>query len=196
MNDGSLVSLSKEVKRWSISRDDNHIQLLGTYSGHADTVWDVVEKDDNTLITGSSDLTLKVWNKTSCECLDTLQIPYETGCLTKTKDQKRVVVGRKDGTVELRRISDLGLISSIQPHPEWFLRCICELQDESFVIGSTMHNYEQLLERWNKDGTQVQTFVGHLDLISRVIELTPDIIASSERYEVKVWKVSSGAFTL
>jgi len=73
LEDGTFVSCCNDgtAKRWVRDKDTNTIQLLGTYSGHTGSVQLAIEKENNTLITGSQDKTLKVWNTTTCECLST-----------------------------------------------------------------------------------------------------------------------------
>ena len=59
LHDGSFVSCSsdKTAKRWLTK--NNELQILGIYKGHSEYVWCVIEKDDNTLLTGSFDQTMK-----------------------------------------------------------------------------------------------------------------------------------------
>jgi len=191
LNDSSLVSLSSNdntFKRWSILRDERLVQLVGTFSGHTDFVWGVVEKDDNTLVSGSSDSTLKVWNKASCECLESIQMEEEVRCIIKTNNQHHVVIGLGSGTVETRRISDFDVISSFNLHHPASVLCVCELQDGSFVTGSDQAD----LKRWSEDGTVLQTFIAHTDFIEQVIESRPNTIVIYQTNGVIVWDVSTG----
>ena len=184
LSDGSFFSCSTDAKRW-VRTNDNNIQLLGTYQGRY--VWCVIEKDDNTLLTGSLD-ELKVWSKTTCECLHTLPMDSAVCRLLKTKDNSRVVCGRYDGTVEVRRVSDLGVISSFSKIHYESVYCICELDDDSFVSAAYI-----TMKRWDVDGRVLQTFSGHSKTINRVIELNKDVIVSaSDDTTVKMWKVSTG----
>jgi len=83
--------------------------------------------------------------------------------MIKTKDQQRVVIGLRGGTVEIRRISDLDVISSFNIHHCGVVLCVCELQDGSFVSSSDGAD----LKRWSEDGTVLQIFIGHTGLSSK-----------------------------
>ena len=187
LNDGSFLScsLDKTVKRWLRTTNDNeNIQLVGTYQGQEDSVLCVIEKDDNTLITGSFDRTLKVWNKTSCECLDTLRMRSSVRCLLRTKDNSRFACGFYNGTVELRRMSDLDVLSSFNMHGYEVVRSICELDDGSFVSAA-----DTTMKRWDEKGRVLRTFSGHSDGTLRLIELNKDVIVSAGcNAKVSVWK--------
>jgi len=162
------------------------LRLLGTYVGHTSEVWCAMEKDDNTLITGSCEM--KVWNTTTCKCLSTLLMFSAVWSLLKKKSKSSFVCGMENGTIEIRRLSDLGLLSSFKMHSREIFS-ICELEDGSFVSGS----HDKLLKRWDETGRVVQTFSGHSHWIYKVIELKNDIIVSaSEDKTVKMWRVSSG----
>jgi len=107
--------------------------------------------------------------------------------MMRTKNQLRIVCGLAIGRVELRRASDLGLISHFGAHSD-VVTSICELHDGSFVTAS----YDTLLKRWSEAGTALQTYVGHTNWVFRVVELKPDVIASSGGDgTVKVWKAST-----
>jgi len=125
-----------------------------------------IEKDDNTFITVSYDKTLNIWNKTSCECLSSLPMSNYVYGLLKTKDSTRFVCGLGGGGVEMRLVSNLGLISSFKIHDNDYVMSMCELEDGSFVSGA-----RSTMRRWNETGTVLQTFSGHSDSIQRVIEL-------------------------
>lgn len=190
LNDGSFVSCSddKTAKRWlRTGGNSNDVQLLGTYKGHTNIVYCAMERDDNTLLTGSFDRTMKVWNTTSCECLSTLRMRSQVWSLMKTKDKTRFVCGLYSGRVEVRRVNDLGVISSFMIHDEQ-VRSPCELEDGSFVSAAY-----KTMKRWDDKGTVLQTFSGHSNAIERVIELKRDVIVSASYDKtVKIWRVSTG----
>ena len=153
------------MDRWEIRRSppsnvppkSKPLWLRSTFSflvltKDTNTSFCAVEKDDNTFITGSGNSTLKAWNTTTCECLDTLQTSSPVCCLLKTKDNSRFVCGLL-GSVELRRVSDLGVLSlSFNIHVwstlwvgRWFI-CECSMVT---------------MKRWDEKGRVLQTFSGH-----------------------------------
>jgi len=112
--------------------------------------------------------------------------------MLKTKSNSRFVCGFYNGTVEIRQVNDLGLLSSHRIHQETSSKavfCVCELVDGSFVSGSA----DKTLKNWDETGKLLQSFVGHSQRINRVIELKRDVIVSaSEDFLVKIWRVSTG----
>src|SRR5207245_2793411 len=110
-------------------------------------------------------------------------------CLLKTKEKSRFVCGLGNGTVELRRVSDLGVLSSFKIHRESeAVESICELEDGSFVSAA-----ENTMKRWDDKGRVLQTFFGHSHSIYRVIELNRDVIVSASKdTTVRMWRVSTG----
>ena len=116
LNDDSFLSCSDDntAKQWlrvTTTTTNNNLQLVGTYRGHDEAVLCGMKIDDTTLLTGSLDRTMKVWNTTTCECLRTLQMSSSVYCLLKTKDKARFLCGLYDGTVQMRLVSDLGVLS-------------------------------------------------------------------------------------
>jgi len=147
----------------------------------------VAEKEDgNTIVSGSEDCTLRVWNTTTFECLEVIPMIGSVWSLIRSKSKSKIICGLGDGTVEMRRANDLGLIWSSRIHSS-FIRSICELSDESFVTGST----DKTIKRWSEEGTVLQTFSGHSEGICQVVELRADTIASLGA-EIRVWRVSTG----
>jgi len=107
------------------------------------------------------------------------------------KSKKSLVCGLYNGTVEIRRVSDLELLSSflLEHHACYAILCVCELEDGSFVSGSA----DQTLKNWDGTGKRLHTFIGHSKGVNRVIELKRDVIVSaSNDSTVKIWRVSTG----
>jgi len=167
--------------------DKNGIQLAGVYSGHV-LVNGVAEINDKTFVTAGD--TLRVWNKTTSECLRCLPTPCSVSCMIRTKDKLCIVLGMTNGIVEIRRNdSDLSVISSFTVHSSDRVCCLCELTDGSFVSGG-LHDR---MKRWDANGKILQSFSEHSSSTIRVIELTSDIIvASAGDKKVTIWKVSTG----
>jgi len=192
LTDGSIITCSSDysAKRWLIIYENNVkiLQQAGTYTGHSHSVRGVIEKDKTTIITGSRDRTLKEWETTSCECINTLKIGSGVYCMLKTKTKLRFVCGLGNGMIEIRRVSDLVLLSSFNIHSDT-VYCVCELKDGSFVSGAN----DYMLSRWNDCGKILQVFPGHTDGVYKVIKLKNNIVVSAAGDRtLKLWKLSSG----
>jgi len=78
------------------------LRLVGIYEVHKTPITRVVEKDDDTFITASRGGIMKVWNKTTCECLHTLNVRDSIFYLSRSRDKSTIVVGKCYGGIELR----------------------------------------------------------------------------------------------
>jgi len=170
------------------SNKKSSCRLVGTYMEIKTNYMCAVEVDNNSFLTGSSDCTLRLWNKTTCECLRFAACSY-VYCMIRLKDNLRVVCGLHSGIVEIRRIDDLEVISSFRLHTGP-VKCICELEDGSFVSGSS----DVTIKQWDENGRLLQTVSGiHTSAIMSLIELKSGIIvALSLGSTVAIWKVSTG----
>jgi len=195
LNDGTIISCSADTtaKRWKIIRDSAEVQCVGRYEGHSKPVFCAVEKgNNNVLVTGSADETLKEWDIASCECIGSHSTQSGVTALIQTRDRSNIVCGLYNGTIEVRNTSELSVVVSQfcfhSIHAVWSL---CELRDGTFVSGDQSGN----LKRWknDKEGGEekvFQHFNGHGKRINQVIELRNDVIlsASNDR-KVMVWKI-------
>jgi len=168
------------------TNENKKVECVGVFKGHTSTGLRVVEKDDNTLVSVSG-TTMKEWNIRTCECLKTIELPSLACTLILTKDKSKLLCELEDVGFELRRATDLSLISTFETHQR-SVDC-CELEDGSFVsVGHKMM-------RWDLEGKLLQTFSGQSKpkLIERVIELNNDIIMSVIFEDtMKIWRVSTG----
>jgi len=164
------------------------LELIGTFRGHTAVVLDVVETNDNTLITSAFDHTLKEWDIRTCQCLRTIQTKINAWVMVITKDKSKLLCGPRNGSIEIWRTDDLALVTTFSIHSRQPVSCFCELEDGSFVSCAA-----EKMKRWHENGRVLQTFSGHPNGINRVIELNRDVIVSaSGGNELKMWNVSTG----
>jgi len=188
LRDGSFLSYHADctVKRW-IAKDNNNLRCHGTYAGHGKTVQTAIEIGNDTIVTGSRDNAIKVWNKTTYECLRTKTMDSPVVSLLKTKKNSYLICGLAKGTIQVLQLRDFHpVVVADFGRP---LGCVCELEDGTFIVGLS-----DQLKRWYMRQTHsLPTFSGHSGMIYDVIELKQDIIVSaSEDETLKIWRVSSG----
>jgi len=198
LKDGSFLSCSTDglVKRWhcsAVNKDDNdeddRLRIVGIYRGHGSTITCAIEKDDDTIITGARDRLLKVWNKTTCECLRTVG-PLESEVMSILKYDKSILMcGLYNGQIKFFGLLRAGfrLVRSVSMGH--LMTSFCKLEDDSFVILGY-----QDMQRRLKDGTQLQPFRGNSGFIHKVIELKQDVLVSVSvgDQHVKIWRVETG----
>ena len=197
LNDGSFLSCSYDntAKRWlrTTTTTNNNTSALVLIKDTKKTFGVRWRKTTTLSSLGHSTKRLKVWNTTTCECLDTLQMSSTSVyCLLKTKD--KTLVFFVDWVMEQLRWDEWAILVSsplsiIRVNSIEAVLSICELEDGSFVSGTG-----KTMKRWDE---KEQCFKPSLDTqatINRVIELNRDVIVSaSQRHAtVKMWKVSTG----
>eukprot|EP01102_Stenamoeba_stenopodia_P016199 TRINITY_DN5632_c0_g2_i4.p1 TRINITY_DN5632_c0_g2~~TRINITY_DN5632_c0_g2_i4.p1 ORF type:complete len:423 (+),score=70.17 TRINITY_DN5632_c0_g2_i4:79-1269(+) len=211
----SFPSKKRTLYRWKTKRvedeqdkdydNKNKLVISRKYEGHTEDVWDLTELDDNRFATISydcniqEDSTVKVWDKKTCECLETLRSPVLS--FMKMSDGSTVLFGFAGGRFEFRRISNLEVVKAIQlPRNDQVARgnsrMLCELEDGTFLF---YYEDERQIQRWDlstmqdKDETLLQTLtVADLTEISEVFELNKDTIVAVTQCETIIWRLSTG----
>jgi len=195
LSDGSLVSCGADnaAVRWfvSMNSETNHhsIRPVSTFVGSKRPVACVVERDEDTFVTGCLEGILKVWDKNAAsesESLHLVVVGNKIYHIMRTKDKKTIIVGLYSGVIEMRRASDLSLIKSLNELHVDPVNYVCELEDGSFVSGS----HDMTLKRWSQSGLLLQTHIGHTGWIYRIIELESNLLvtASFDR-TIRMWKL-------
>jgi len=195
LNDGSLVICFKEiVQRWRILTRGNDIdqtatlRLSDTYCGaRGNKFLCVVEKGEQTILTGSQNMYLMEWDIASHQRTRSLHIGVTLSCLVVTKDKSIVVCGLMNGVIQVYRARDMIRISSFRAHREHgAIECVCELTDGTFLSGSYG------MSRWDKKGTRLQEFEGFSEYITDLIELKNDVIVSASGDKtLRMWQVTT-----
>jgi len=67
------------------------VEEVGTYEGHNGYVSGAVEIDENTIVTGADDCTLKVWDKHTYYCFRTIVLSGQVTSLHKSRDDSTLV---------------------------------------------------------------------------------------------------------
>jgi len=167
---------------------NGNFRVVGTYVGHTNDLIDAIEKDENSFVTGSIDKTLRVWNKTTCECLNTIQLDYYFHRFVRMRDGSSMVCSCWYTKIEILRFEDLQCIASFK-QTQYLIKEMCELEDGSFILTSS-----NVLSRWDiTNGKLLQTFEGHSHPILKVMELMSDVIVSSSwDRTIKIWRISMG----
>jgi len=91
------------------------MRVVGIYRGHknAEALCAIENDDDDTIITGSRDRFLRVWNKITCECLRVVG-PLESGVVSILKSDKSVLLcGLYNGQMKFLRLCDFQLVGGV-----------------------------------------------------------------------------------
>ncbi|KAL4741007.1 hypothetical protein BDV11DRAFT_183996 [Aspergillus similis] len=129
----SVATLNKKSK----SEDDVEYNrtLAIDIPGHRTDIRSVALSSDDRMLASASNGSLKVWNIRTLNCLRTLECGYAL-CSAFLPGDKIVVVGNKDGELEIFDIASSTLLDTIKAHdgPVWSLQV--HPDGKSLVSGS------------------------------------------------------------
>jgi hypothetical protein len=185
--------LDKTVKLWSLPE----AKLLTTIKAHQEAVNAlVVTPDGKTLITGSSDLGVKLWSLSDTlsdtKILTTLE-GHKTPilALVVTPNGKILASGSEDGISKLWSLPDGNLLKSLEGHKDW-VGGLAVTPDGNILASASFDNTIKL---WSLPGGELLTTIeGHKNPVNAVV-VTPDgkiLITGSWDNTIKLWSLPDG----
>ena len=196
------VAMIEQVKDWQAQltnlRAENQLELKATvhravqllreknrFEGHTDSVLSVVfAPDGNSILTGSSDQTAKLWSLDG-HLLQTFQgHDSEVLSVAFAPDGNSILTGSSDQTAKLWS-RDGRLLQTFQGHDSEVLSVAFAPDGNSILTGSS----DQTAKLWSRDGRLLQTFQGH-DSEVWSVAFAPDgnsILTGSSDQTAKLW---------
>jgi len=167
--------------------------LVKTLSGHSGSVWSVaISPDGQTLVSGSEDQTIKIWNLTTGQLSRTLSGHSDTvRSLALSQDGKILASGSGDRTIKLWDLQTGKLLRNLEGHsgPIWSIAL--SLDGKTLVSGSE----DSTIKIWNLQTGDLQRILfGHSGRIFSVA-LSPDgqtIATGSVDKTIKLWNLPTG----
>jgi WD40 repeat protein len=187
-----LKQLDKSV--WA--RDYTLIQVAGTllqvvYSVHEynslaqDPVSSfAISPDGQTIVSGSGDGTVKLWNREGRELLSIEGHQDEVRSVAISPDGQTIVSGSQDGTAKLWSRDGHELLT-FNGHQASVTSVVFSSDGQTIVSGSG----DGTVKLWNREGRELLTLDGHKRVITSVA-ISPDgqtIVAGSWDHTVKLW---------
>jgi tetratricopeptide (TPR) repeat protein len=169
------------------------VSELQTLTGHGNLVRSVAfSPDGNTLVSGSSDQTIKLWRVRDGRLMKTI-----TGhgnwvrSVAFSPDGKTLASGSGDKSIKLWRVSDGRLIKTFTGHGNYVRSVAFSPDGNTLASGSS----DQTIKLWRvRDGRLMKTITGHGNWV-RSVAFSPDgntLASGSYDNTIKLWRVSDG----
>jgi len=157
------------------NNNSGELRVVGDYNVMTHFYSCVVERDHDTIVIAAYDQTLAVWNKTTCEFLFSTpsESNYAIESVLVTKDGSSLLCGYANGTIDLRRSSDLQYMGTLEQFEESVV-LMYEMEDGTFLFAACNDLYwwrlkgrtplfasgtrSGLIQVWDKDGNRVATY--------------------------------------
>jgi WD40 repeat protein len=173
--------------------------LIRTLEGHSYSVEAIaVTPDGKTVISGSDDKTIKIWDlRTGTEKFTLTGHSDWVNAIAVTPDGKTVISGSVDKTIKIWDLVTGTEKFTVKGHSD-FVNAIAVTPDGKTVISGSV---DKTIKIWDLvTGTEKFTVKGHSYSV-KVIVFTPDgktVISASTDNTIKIWDVETGTekFTL
>lgn len=169
------------------------ITLALTLTGHSGPVWSVaLSPDGQTIVSGSGDKTIKVWNLYTGQLIRTLSGHSSTvRSVTFSPNGQTIVSGSADKNIKVWNLYTGQLIRTLTGHSGSVWSIALSSDGQTIVSGSE----DKTIKVWQaQTGELVRTLTGHSSQVFSVA-LSSDgqtIASASKDKTIKLWNVQTG----
>ncbi|SAM01415.1 hypothetical protein [Absidia glauca] len=169
------------AKRW-----DNGKVSTRYLTGHRDSVY-CLQFDDTKIITGSRDHTIKIWDMSSYQCVQTLH-GHRASVLCLQFNDKIMVSGSSDMTLIIWDMATLRPVKTLQGHTAGVLDVSF---DDRYIVSSSK---DATIRIWDvTTGDLLRTIHAHNGPVNAIQLHGDNIVSASGDTLVKMWNVKTGA---
>ncbi|BAY25848.1 protein kinase [Calothrix sp. NIES-2100] len=168
------------------------LALANTLDGHNGQIYALaVSGDSQTLISGSADKTIKVWNLPTGDVKTTISLNSDAiTSLAISRDSKTLFSGSKDGNIKIWNLPT-GTLKTTLPKIEDSVSYIALSPDEQTLVSGG----DNKIKIWNLlTGKLKNTLTGHTKSVMAVA-ISPDgktLVSGSEDNNIKIWDLPTG----
>lgn len=170
-----------------------NLSLARTLIGHSDSVWSVaLSVDGRTLVSGSQDNTIKIWNPNTGQLNRTIEAHSDSlRSVGISLDGQMLFSASGDGTVKVWNTQTGELRYTLTGHPAPVWSVALSRDGQTLVSGSE----DKTIKVWNlQTGQLVRTLSGHSAPVYSVA-LSPNgqtLASGSADNTIKVWNLQTG----
>ena len=189
------------IHQWSTpsslipSTEIEKLVLLGTLTDHTMAIHSVtLSPDGRTLVSGSADKTIKIWNLTTGQLTHTLNAHKNiVHTVAMSIDGRTLVSGSADKTIKVWNLTTGQLTHTLNAHKSSIFSVGLSVDGQTLVSGSA----DKTIKVWNLHTGQVtRTLLGHIDMVSCVaISASGRTLVSGDyNNTIKIWNLDTGQF--
>lgn len=188
-----LLAACQKVEEIPLIARDQVDQSLMVLRGHTRSVWSLaVAADKRTIVSGSKDNTLKVWNRGNANSRSTLKGHIDTiRGVAITPDGTTVVSASEDKTLKIWDLTTSRCRATLEGH----LGSVYGVAVASNGLTAISSSEDRTLKIWDLvNGKCLATMKGHSGPVYGVAVTADNLtaISCSEDKTVKIWDVASG----
>jgi WD40 repeat protein len=163
-----------------------------TLQGHENIVWCVILLTNETLVSGSWDKSIRLWNLTTSRYT---KMPYDhqldiINCLLLLDNHKQVASGESDYFIKIWNIQTLELASYWQAHSDLVVALV-DLAKKGHMASSSQDMSIKIWNYENKNGAALlATLKGHTDTVMSLVLMSDGFLSSASLDRtVKTWNL-------
>ena len=123
----------------------------------------IVEFDEDIIVSGSSDNSIKIWNAKTGALINTLTDTIHTVCVSS--DNQRIVSGSSDNSIKIWNAETGILIKTLNGHTR-DVNCVCFSSNNKRIVSGSADNSIKI---WDAEtGELIRTLTGHTNSVSSV----------------------------
>ena len=166
--------------------------LVNTLIGHTDQVTSVaISPDGQTLVSGSEDHTIKIWQMSTGTLVRTLGHSQGVTSVAISPDGQKLFSGSRDRTIKIWQLSTGTLTRILRSNSGPVASVAISPDGQTLVSGGG-----NTIEIWQlSTGTLVRTLTGHSRWI-RSVAISPDgqtLVSGSLDNTIKIWNLANGS---
>jgi len=176
-----------------ISLASEKLRQQRVLSGHSDSIWCLaLSADGQTLVSGSADGTMKVWNVATARVVQTLTGHTQPVLsIALSANGQRLASGSADRTVKVWDLSNSQEVYSFVAHTDNVRGIALSANGRILVSGSR----DRTIKVWDlSTGLEIGTLTGHTDDVTSVV-ISSDgrlLVSGSFDQTIKVWDLPTG----